>query len=160
LSRWRSVFRQNPTVAGPAQDNFMRMLRERIAPALLAAGLKGSGREYLLPSTTHWIQLGFQGSTANTSTRVTFTVNCKVVRKDVWAAMYEERPHIGRAPKPNVHAGTFEWMQRIGQLMPPRRDTWWSLEHDQDPGGVADEVLDAILSFGLPAMRHEWVGAD
>jgi hypothetical protein len=130
------------------------MLRDHVAPALRAQGLKGSGMEYSVPSASHWILLGFQGSTANTSGRMKFTVNCKVVRKDVWSAAEEERPFIGLRPKANVGAGSFEWTERIGRLMPAGEDKWWWLKADDPPDVLGREVLDAITRYALPAMRR------
>src|SRR3954471_19606289 len=111
-------------MASAAQETFMEMLRTQVAPTLQAHGLKGSGREYSIPSMSHWATIGFQGSTAHSALRMRFTVNCKVVRKDVWATMLEEQPWIGQRPKPNTRAG-FEWDRRIGHLLPQGKDTWW-----------------------------------
>jgi hypothetical protein len=130
------------------------MLRDQVGPALRQEGMMGSGREYSIPSDSHWLLLGFQGSTANTSLRMRFTVNCKVVRKDVWKAASEERPSRGSRPKPNVHAGTFEWMIRIGQLMPNAEDKWWWVQADDPTDEVALEVIDAIKRYALPAIRR------
>lgn len=141
----------SPT-AETAQETFKRMLRDVIAPALRMAGMRGSGGVYSIPSETHWVQLGFQRSQFNTAESVKFTVNCKVVRKDVWSTMYEERPYIGKTPRPNVRSGDFEWASRIGSLMPSGEDTWWSLGAGQETAGVAQEVLEAIRSFALPAL--------
>lgn len=132
----------------------MRMLRDNVGPGLRAEGFKGSGREYTMPSAIHWRTLGFQGSTANTAGQMKFTVNCKVVRRDLWAATYEEKRYIGVRPKPNVHVG-IEWWNRIGQLMPDRTDRWWSLNADDDSSAVAQDVLTAIRSHAIPAMLEE-----
>lgn len=131
------------------------MLRDHIAPALRGAGFTGSGTSYVLPSAVHWVMIGFQGSMANTSQRMKFTVNCKVVRKDVWATAYAERPYIGARPKPNVGAGDFEWWERIGRLMPSGEDQWWWLSPDDDLVAVAEDVADALTRYALPAMRKE-----
>jgi hypothetical protein len=81
-------------------------------------------------------------------------VNCKVVRKDVWSAAEEERPFIGLRPKANVGAGSFEWTERIGRLMPAGEDKWWWLKADDPPDVLGREVLDAITRYALPAMRR------
>lgn len=142
-------------MATSATDAFKELLRVHIAPALREAGFTGSGTSYVVKSATHWVMLGFQGSTANTSQRVKFTVNCKVVRKDVWADAYAERPYIGAQPKPNVSAGTFEWWKRIGSLMPGGQDHWWWLGTDDDPVAVGLDVVDALNRHALPRMRDE-----
>jgi Domain of unknown function (DUF4304) len=82
-------------VSPSAQEAFKQMLRDHVAPALRTLGLKGSGAAYSIPSESHWALIGFQGSRANTSARMKFTVNCKVVRKGVWAAEQWKRYYIG-----------------------------------------------------------------
>jgi hypothetical protein len=130
------------------------MLRDRVAPALRAEGMKGSGSEYSIPSPSHWVLLGFQRSRGSTASIVEFTVNCKVVRKDVWATAYAERPYIGVRPKPNSFAGSFEWWRRIGRLMPVQQDKWWSLPATGDTEAIAADVLAAISAYALPEMRR------
>lgn len=50
-----------------------------------------------------------------------FTVNCKVVSKDVWNVARKERPYLGPRPKANIRAGGFQWNERIGLFMPGGR---------------------------------------
>jgi hypothetical protein len=131
------------------------MLRDVIAPALRSRGLRGSGSRYTIPSDTHWALLGFQSSSYNTGDRVKFTVNCMVVRRDLWAAAVTEKPWIGEKPKANVGAGIGEWWERLGRLMPAHEDVWWFIQNGVRPDEVAAAVLGAIDDYALQAMRHQ-----
>lgn len=144
-------------MAGAAHETFMSMLRDLVGPALRAEGLTGAGKEYAIPSDSHWATVGFQAGWFGTAEHMTFTINCKVVRKDVWAEMFDSRPYIGRRPKPNVH-DTFGWDRRIGQLLPSGSDTWWSVEAGADVAAIADDVIEKVIAYGLPAMRAEITG--
>jgi hypothetical protein len=136
----------------PAPHLYKEMLRDRIAPALRDRGFKGSGANYSMPSDAHWALLGFQGRTANSSERVRFTVNLKVVTKTAWQAMFEVKPHIGAKPTANIGVGGDEWWERIGLLMPERKDRWWEIRQGRPTDQVASDVLAAIDAYGIPAM--------
>jgi hypothetical protein len=137
---------------GAAQDGFNAMLRDHVAPALRDMGFKGSGKAYRLDDEQCWIQLGFQASVSSTADAVRFTINLRVVAKDVWDRMREERSYMPARPAPNVVYGPFEWWQRIGRLMPGGQDTWWTLKAGQPGACLAGEVIDAIRDYALPAM--------
>ena len=107
-------------VSMSAADVFKRMLRDEVAAALRATGLRGSGATYLMRSASHWALLGFQGSTANSAERMKFTVNCTVVRKDTWAAAYAGAAVHRREAEAEVRAGV-GWCARLGAWMPDGR---------------------------------------
>ena len=65
-----------------AQEAFVKMMKEEIAPALRRLGFKGSGQRYELPSPTHWALLGFQKSAYSDSPEVRFTVNVTIAGRD------------------------------------------------------------------------------
>jgi hypothetical protein len=136
-----------------AQERFAAMLRDDVAPALRGLGLKGSGQAYTLPSETHWALIGFQKFSWSNADRVEFTLNLTVARKDEWAAAYEERPHIGARPKPNVGGGP-AWSERIGGLMPDGDEVRWAVEVDEAVEPVVGDVVGAIRDHALPAMRE------
>lgn len=138
-----------------AQDRFSSMVRDLVSPELRRMGFKGSGGRYELPSTTHWIVVGFQASQFSSADSMRFTVNCQVVRRDTWEEFRKERPYIGPKPKPNTVAGNFVWWTRIGSLMPPGEDQWWTLTAHDDIKAIAEDVLAAITQFVLPAIERE-----
>lgn len=138
-----------------AQQALKEMLKKQVSPALRREGLRGSGGNYVMPSESHWVLIGFQRSTSSDASAVKFTVNCKVVRRDVWSHMQEERPYIGTTPSANIGAGSFEWYRRIGELMPEADDKWWWLRSEDDSALIATEVLEAIRTHALPVLRAE-----
>ncbi len=75
--------------------------------------------------------MGFQKSRYNTKDTVEFTIN------------------LGAAYAPTSHG---YWHDRIGEVMPARRDTWWTLRAGHPIEPVAGEVLAAIRTYGWPAI--------
>jgi hypothetical protein len=67
-----------------AQDEFRGFLRDLVSPAMRAAGLRGSAGRYYLPGLSCFALAGFQKSTWSTGSAVTFTMNLKAVRREVW----------------------------------------------------------------------------
>ena len=136
-----------------AQELFADVLKSSFAPALRAAGLRGSGQSFTLPSDSHFAILGFQKSQFGDASAVKFTINVKVVPKAVWANVRAERPHFPAKPSPNTGYGTFEWHQRIGKLLPGGEDRWWLLRLGEDHSGMDAEVVSVLTDVAVPAMR-------
>ena len=144
-----------------AQKAFEAMLRDEIAPALRALGLKGSGQEFSLPSATHWALLGFQRDRWSNKSSVRFTVNIAVIRRDVWAKASAAHPWMGARPhsRDSGYAVTDSelpgyWHERIGLLMPRHDDYWWDVDRSTDTKKLAGEIVSAIVTDVLPAMRE------
>ena len=103
-----------------ALELYKAMLRTDVAPVLRSHGFRGSGKTFSLPSETHWILIGFQGSMYNTRARVDFTVNWMVMRRDEWIEEWRKLERPEDPPKPIA-------ADRIGFLMPGGVDRWWSI---------------------------------
>jgi hypothetical protein len=106
-----------------AQDQYKRMLRDEIAPALRLLGMKGSGGNFVLPDPDHYLLVGFQGSHYSTAESVRFTVNLAVISKDAWERGWQ--PWWGK-PSATAHGPVGKYM-RLGELMPEHDDVWWHL---------------------------------
>jgi Domain of unknown function (DUF4304) len=135
-----------------AQQGFKEMMMTQVAPALREMGFKGSGESFHLPSASHWVLLGFQKSSGNTSSRVRFTINVTVVEKSIWEETRRERTFLPERPKPNVVYSRAWWM-RIGRLPPDRRDRWWTVQADAPTEDVGHEVVAVIREHALAAIR-------
>jgi Domain of unknown function (DUF4304) len=136
-----------------AQEAFTTMVKEQIAPALRELGFKGSGQRFVLPSETHWAQIGLQKFTRSNRDFVDFTANVTVVRRDVWVAERAEQAHLPKQPAPNIYYGTYAWQTRIGDLVPERREQVWRVDPDRPTEPVAEEFVPAIRDHALPVMR-------
>ncbi len=138
-----------------AQELFTSAMNEAFEPALRILGLRGSGQSFFLPSTTHFVLLGFQKSQSSDARDVRFTLNLKVVMKETWERMRESHPYFPAKPSPNTWYGTFEWHKRIGQLLPDGEDKWWHLRVDQDNAPTIAEVVDVLTNVAVAALRKQ-----
>ena len=85
-----------------AQDEFRRFLRDLVSPAMRSAGLRGSTGRYYLPSPSCFALVGFQKSTWSTGSAGTFTVNLKVVSREVWKLAREDQIWLPETPAPST----------------------------------------------------------
>jgi len=144
-------------------------MRDVLGPLLRELGLRGSGRQYSLPSETHWALIGLQTSKWSTAKSVEFTVNVTVVARDAWLRWRELEPYNDERPLANVSYGPVPrgmdpalgatyWHERLGQLMPEHRDRWWELQAGRDSTSVARDVATAIRDHALPEVRKRIAG--
>jgi hypothetical protein len=134
------------------QDEFSRMLRDEIAPALRRLGFKGSGRNYTLPDPDFYLLLGFQGGRYNTADEVTFTVNLAVINKQEWEDGWE--CWWSKVPTATANHPVGQYM-RLGHLMPQKQDYWWEMTAGTSTPELVEEVVNAIHRYGIPEML--WV---
>jgi hypothetical protein len=116
-------------------------------------GLKGSSGKYELPSDTHFALIGFPRSYYSTSAVVTFTVDLKVVNREVWEVAKKEEPWLPARPSASVLHPPHEWSERLGHLMPAAADLWWTMG-TEPPAELTNEIISAVRDYGLPAMRE------
>jgi Domain of unknown function (DUF4304) len=137
-----------------AQDEFRGFLRDLVSPAMRSAGLRGSAGRYYLPSLSCFAFVGFQKSEWSTGSAVTFTMNLKVVSREVWKLARVDQSWLPETPAPNTRYPVAEWSPRIGSLTPGGQDHWWWLRPGQQLEPLAVEVIGALTDYGLPALRR------
>lgn len=135
------------------------MMKDEVAPALRVLGLRGSGRAFSIPSERYWALIGFQGSRHSDRDAVSFTINLKVVSHDAWAEIRVEQPWRSERPSANesLSLEPGAWDQRLGFLLPARRDQWWTLRAGAPTRPLATEIVAAIRDYALPAMRARMI---
>jgi hypothetical protein len=137
-----------------AQDEFRGFLRDLVSPAMRSAGLRGSAGRYYLPGLSCFAFVGFQKSEWSTGSAVSFTMNLKVVSREVWNLARVDQSWLPETPAPNTRYPVAEWSPRIGSLMPGGQDHWWWLRPGQHLEPLAAEVIGALTDYGLPALRR------
>jgi hypothetical protein len=136
-----------------AQDVFFAMLKKQVAPALRGLGFKGSGQVYVWPSDEFWALLGFQRSRSSDAKELQFTMNLSVGSKTAWAeARVGRESWMPERPTPNIRCGPPMSEQRIGLLRPNHLDKWWRISADSDTKKLAQEVVENISDFAMPAI--------
>ena len=137
-----------------AQDEFRGFLCDLVSPAMRSAGLRGSAGRHYMPSLSCFALVGIQKSTWSTGSAVNFTMNLKVVSREVWRLARKDQSWLPETPAPNTRYLVAEWSPRIGSLMPGGQDHWWWLRPGQQLEPLAAEVVGALTDYGLPALQR------
>ena len=153
----RRLSQRRPVEALSAQALFAQELKTTVGPALRDMGLKGSAGHYLLPDSLFWAQVGFQKNRSSAAAIVAFTVNISVISKTAWEAYRstaaERNWSLPRIPSSNSSWKGLGLSERLGRLMPENDDLWWGINTEESAKAAGQDVVAAILKFGLPAIR-------
>jgi len=115
-----------------------------IHPLLKREGFLKSSRTFRRSSTNYVQIINIQGSWTNYNDDGQFTVNLAVYFPE--AAKIHGSFRITDRPL----ASDCMVNQRIGHLMPARRDYWWNFDSKSDLDNIAQEVVSACVNYGLP----------
>jgi len=140
------------------QSKFKELLKNSVAPALRENGLKGSGQAYSIKSDEYWALIGLQKSMYSDSQGLKFTINVYVVSKKQWEEGRNKYSYFPQKPSANT-MWQVGWSERIGTLMPSRLDHWWEYNNQTNDGELAQQVVEAILEYAVPAMQSKMQNA-
>lgn len=138
-----------------AQDWFRLMVDMNLAPGLRALGFAGTGRRFRMEIDRHWAEISLDQAASLTTGRVRFTLHLRVLARDEWTEQLRVRPYYPAAARPTLHT---TWESPIGGVVyvagHPIGELWWELEVGQPFDSLAQEILDALHHFGLPALSN------
>jgi hypothetical protein len=117
----------------------------RVHVVLKPPGFRKNGSIFTKECGDVRLAVSLQKSQSSTSAQVTVTVNLKVCSYPLCRA-------LGYAPDHPL-AAEGHWQQRLGFLLPMSRDLWWTARSLDQAAGVAEEIADALLWYGLPALE-------
>jgi hypothetical protein len=116
-------------------------LLAQLRAALEPHGYKQAGALFLrdLPEVVHLVEL--QSTHGDAAMHIAVTVNLGVFAPALVDSNIRNyiRPSI-----PQAH-----WRERLGILMPERRDKWWSVESVENAGCVGAEIAVSLEEYGL-----------
>lgn len=137
----------------PATALLGHVLRHLVGPRLRELGLRGTTQHWTLPNPARdYALLAFQRSRWNDSTEAQFTVNLRVTRRAQWQAAVAGSPWLGPRPSATAEGGP-GWDSRLGMLLDPAVDRWWTLRSAADAPGVVDDVVHLVREVALPHLR-------
>jgi hypothetical protein len=160
-----------------ALEMYKVFVNQFFSPGLRALGFIGSAGRYEMPSDTCWVLLGLQKSKFSAKARVEFTINLKVVSKELWNEARAAFPELSERPTPNAvqwadldgptppgqypadyfshRRGVSFPFERIGALGPRHADHWWPIETSTDLRALTTDVLENVELYGLPWLFEE-----
>lgn len=131
------------------------MLKDQIGPALRALGMRGSGQNFKLPTENgDFALLGFQKDSWDETMQ--FTANVAFYSGSKWheaLARNSWLPTVPTASTMYAVADLQEWKKRVGELMDPPHDHWWTIQSADDVPAVADHVVAVVRDAVLPQLR-------
>jgi hypothetical protein len=128
--------------------NIMKAAIAVFAEALKSEGYQRNGqlfREAVSPTVVKLVEI--QKSQWNNASDAKFTINLGVYHRDL-AALHDAAPVVA---SPGVRHCAIQ--QRIGALMPGRRDVWWSIKHTTDPAELGEKLVSAWTGYGKPWLK-------
>lgn len=143
-----------------ALEAFRVLMKDHLGPRLRHLGWQGSGANWHRPHPALWVVLGWQKDRYSTAASVSFTANLAVIAKDVWEA--ENIPPGRRPAKPTASTHwSLGWEERLGMLIPGAGgERWWFVRPGDDLAGIAEELLEDLSIYGLPAVDQAVAAAE
>jgi len=90
-----------------AQSMYADLMKQRFAPFLREAGLRGSGGRFQLGSGIALAAVGFQKSAHNDRDDVRFTINLSAIPRDEWESRRAAMPYLGAESWPGRNSTTY-----------------------------------------------------
>lgn len=120
------------------------MVSEFIAPYLKARGFKRRRLGFSRPFAHGFDVLAFQKSSWNDKRHARFTIGLGIY----WSGAQER---LGKAIAGTPFSdGDCTIFRRIGDLITPRKDRWWTITDEQSVTTLQPEVWQVIEDFALP----------
>ena len=126
------------------------VIREGPALALKARGYRKMARSFSRLEAGLYGVLNFQASLWNTPESARFTVNL------CFTLPFFHEKWTNRAFPRNPGSAASVVQERIGLLMPGKRDHWRQVSPGCDAAQVGREVTEAIERYGLPFLEASW----
>lgn len=137
---------------------FDEMLRTQIAPALRDLGFRGPGKVFNLPNDGgDHAMFGFLKDRWNTPDSCRFTAIAAFHRQTDW-----ERARLAQSWLPArpalCHVVSGGWQARVGLLLDPPHDHWWTVRVEDDVLAVADHVVGVVVDAVMPQLQARIAG--
>ena len=125
-------------------EDMANALLKSLQPFLASRGFRRKGQTFISEREDVFLLVNLQRSTTSTKDARIVTLNLGVYSKSLAAKTHEALP---------MSIWTCHWRQRIGHLLPERRDQWWKILQDGDMSQTAAELRDALERYGLNALE-------
>ncbi len=126
-------------------ESLLKPVLAALTAILKPRGYVRTGSTFRLRNSDTVCIISLQSSTSSTSALARVTVNLGV---HVPALQDSERP------EESPSAWSSHWQQRIGHLLPEKKDVWWSIHSVEEGSLIATEIVGCMERFGLPALTQ------
>jgi hypothetical protein len=134
-----------------AQDAFKRFVADELRGTFMARGFRARGFTFHRRVADNFGIVQLQKSQYSTATNVDFTINLGVFSGRVQQTLSNIMwmPEVRDVPtEPACHL-----RQRVGFLLPERRDTWWSVREDEDTAELGAAIRLVLEQHAFPFLQ-------
>lgn len=138
----------------PASKRLDAYLKQEIAPALLAAGFKASGRVHRRPVGAALQIVDIQNWKLNDARRARFTIEVGVCFPFLLQALAELETHASSTSalaKPGITECAIR--RRLGRFLEPPQDAWWTVSATTDHVPPPQDILGPLTQAALPWLQ-------
>lgn len=119
----------------------------------MVAFLKGKrfskkGNTFYIQKENNFGLIDFQKSVSSTNDNIKFTVNVGVASKVLLSAGINGMTISGKPSIPDCH-----WGNRIGFLMPVRKDYWWNIGIETVTDQLVADITTQIDNYAIPGIE-------
>ena len=130
--------------AAKSYKSFKRCLAKRLA----LEGYVGNGDRLTLKVSEAVIVFELQQDLKNSSKElVRFTVNAGI-SLDALRVFFSGEPSESSVSTEQCH-----WRSRLGRLMPPPSDVWWTINNDEEAESRCGEIVSIIRDIAFPQIK-------
>ena len=128
-----------------SNQEFTKDILDKMHGVLKPSGFRKKGSTFVKECGDDVVlEVNLQKSTSSTSAGLRATVNLRVYSRTLTRAMGYSLDYPTDPDR--------RWQERIGKLMPEQSDRWWTVQTPQTAVQAGEEIADALLRFGLPAL--------
>lgn len=131
-------------VKSPISEAVDQIVSMGIHPLLKERGFKKRGRTFHKRVGDLYHVVRVQASRYNEFDAGQFTINLGIASPEIAATWLH-----GSGFKNPASQGNLLLFTRIGALLPRQKDKWWTIDADTDAPRLAQQVGDALASYGL-----------
>lgn len=115
-------------------------------------GFSRSGQTFFLHADGNWGLINFQRSMASSRLQITFTINLGIASARLLKVF--PPPHAratGRDTRPDIW--DCHWRERIGSLLPERKDIWWKIGMNSQVERLGDQINTHLRELAIPEVK-------
>jgi hypothetical protein len=139
---------------------FNDLLQEIVAPALKGRGYSRRRNSFYLCRGSNCGLINFQKSVASNKDRLSFTINLGIASGRLLDFLSAKRRGLG------LTIDDCHWASRIGALLPPRHDKWWTINCETSLEDMGRGIVRCLMDIATPeiekylsddALRNLWL---
>lgn len=129
-----------------SSERYIRLVCDEVWQVLKPRGFRRRGQTFSRESSEAFEIVNVQKSTDSTHEAAKLTVNLGVYYKIV-------DDLFGRPPQTKPMHYDCQYQTRLGRLLEPPEDRWWTMSSDMEVEAAANEILYAVETAGLRALE-------